>query len=62
MRLGSCSKASCLACHAITALYLSPFYTKEVMVSAVRAVCISFRLSSERVCRGMIESFMVSKF
>ena len=60
MRLGSSSRASCLACHALTALYLSPFYSKEAMVSAARSVCISFRLQPARVCTGLIDSFKVS--
>ncbi|RWS17270.1 sphingomyelin phosphodiesterase-like protein 2, partial [Dinothrombium tinctorium] len=57
MRVGSSSRASCLACNAVAALFLSPFYSKEAMVTAARSVCISFRLQSARVCRGLVHSF-----
>ncbi|RWS30123.1 sphingomyelin phosphodiesterase-like protein 2, partial [Leptotrombidium deliense] len=57
MRVGSSSRASCLACNAVSALFLSPFYSKEAMVAAAKSVCISFRLQSARVCRGLVHSF-----
>lgn len=53
------SRASCIACNAVAALYLSPLYSKEAMVAAARSVCISFRLQSPRVCRGLVDSFKV---
>lgn len=53
----SVSRASCIACNAVAALYLSPLYSKEAMVAAARSVCISFRLQTPRVCRGLVESF-----
>lgn len=51
------SRASCLACNAVAALYLSPLYSKEAMVAAVRTVCISFRIQTPRVCRGLVEAY-----
>ena len=56
----SSSRASCIACNAVAALYLSPLYSKEAMVAAARSVCISFRLQTPRVCRGLVDSFKVS--
>lgn len=55
------SRASCIACNAVAALYLSPLYSKEAMVAAARSVCISFRLQTPRVCRGLVDSFKVSQ-
>lgn len=58
MRTGSpSSRASCIACNAIAALYLSPLYSKDAMVAAARSVCVSFRLQTPRVCRGLVDSF-----
>ena len=58
MRTGrTSSRASCIACHAIAALYLSPLYSKDAMVAAARSVCVSFRLQTPRVCRGLVDSF-----
>lgn len=51
------SRASCIACNAVAALYLSPLYSKEAMVAAVRSVCISFRIQPPRVCRGLVELY-----
>ena len=62
MRTGkTSSQASCIACNAVAALYLSPLYSKEAMVAAARSVCISFRIQPPRVCRGLVDSFKVRR-
>ncbi|RWS17697.1 sphingomyelin phosphodiesterase-like protein 2, partial [Dinothrombium tinctorium] len=57
VRDGISSKASCLACLAVTEVYRGPLYSKFTMSSAMKTVCSSFRLQKPLICEGIVNSF-----
>lgn len=59
VREGISNRASCLTCNIIANVYMSPLFSMDIIASATRVVCITFRLQTPRVCNGIVNSFWV---
>ena len=61
VREGISNRASCLTCNIIANIYMSRLFSMDIIASATRVVCVTFRLQTPRVCNGIVNSFWVGK-